>query len=156
MMLGRAALLCVGRLNEPYLREGCAEYEKRLTRYLKLTVDEIRDRPDSIPDERALEEEGAELLRRVAPNDLLIALAIEGGEMDSPALAAYLAGRLSAGRRAVFAIGGSRGLDKAVLDRADERLSFSPMTFPHGLARLMLLEQLYRSCRIASGEVYHK
>ena len=155
-MLGRAALLCVGKLNERFLREGCAEYDKRLSRYLKLSIEEIKDRPDAIPDARALEEEGAELLRRVAPEDYAVALAIGGKAMDSIALSAALAEKLSTGRRVVFLIGGSRGLAPAVLARAELQLSFSAMTFPHGLARLMLLEQLYRSCRIASGEVYHK
>jgi len=156
-MLGRAALLCVGKLNERFLREGCAEYDKRLSRYLKLSIEEIKDRPDAIPDARALEEEGAELLRRVAPELFRsVALAIGGKAMDSIALSAALAEKLSTGRRVVFLIGGSRGLAPAVLARAELQLSFSAMTFPHGLARLMLLEQLYRSCRIASGEVYHK
>jgi 23S rRNA (pseudouridine1915-N3)-methyltransferase len=156
MMLGRAAIVCAGKLHEDFLRKGCAEYEKRLTRYLKLTIDEVRDRPDSIPDERALAEEGQDMLRRIAKDDCVIALAIDGRTIDSPQLSRFLVEKLSCGNRAVFAIGSSRGLSPDVLARADARLSFSPMTFPHGLARLMLLEQLYRACRIASGEAYHK
>ncbi len=154
--MGKALLLCVGKLNEPYLREGCAEYQKRLSRYLKLSVDELRDRPDSIPDARALQEEAQELLRRVMPEDYLIALAIGGDSPDSPALSRGLVKTLSSGKRIVFAIGSSRGLSDRLLERANEKLSLSPMTFPHGLARLMLLEQLYRACRIALGEAYHK
>ena len=155
-------ILCVGKLREPYWRDAVREYQKRLSRLGGLEIIECPDLPEpknaSAADlRRVLEAEGAALLAQLKPRDHVIALCIDGKRMDSPGLAERLRLLEDGGAgRAVFLIGGSVGLSETVLSRADERLSFSPMTFPHQLARVMLAEQLYRCRKILAGEVYHK
>lgn len=154
-------LLCVGKLREPYLRDACAEYEKRLSRFMNLTVceaDEQRepDKPAPALLEKLVAREGEALLSRVRPDDHVVALALDGWRPDSPALADALTRWSLGGKRLVFVVGGSQGLAPRVLERADTRLSFSALTFPHTLFRAMLLEQLYRAAKIAAGEKYHK
>ena len=108
-------------------------------------------------EEQVKTKEGEALLSRIRPGDRVIALTIPGRMMDSPSLAAHLQDLRTGGAgRIVFVIGGSLGLGKNVLERADEEMSMSPMTFPHQLARVMLLEQLYRAEKILAGERYHK
>lgn len=155
------AVLCVGKLRERYWREAADEYKKRLSRFGRIEEIEVADRPEpgnaSAADEmRVLREEGADLLKRIRPDDVVIALCIEGKAMTSPDLARTLAQEEGSGRRVVFVIGGSLGLAPEVVARAQRKLSFSPMTFPHQLARVMLLEQVYRACKINAGERYHK
>lgn len=156
------AVLCVGRLRERFYREAADEYVKRLGRYVSLEEVEIPDRPEpkrpsEALEKRVMEEEGALLLARVRPGDHVVALCIEGQACGSVQFAEKLEARKSDGTsRLVFVIGGSLGLSRAVRDRAQEKLSFSPMTFPHQLARVMLLEQLYRACKLNAGERYHK
>ena len=154
-------ILCVGRLKEKWQQEGCAEYLKRLSRYGKyeiLAVDDERepDRPSEAQLAQIREKEGAALLKHIRPTDRVIALCIMAEAPDSVALSKKLTGWSGDGRRNVFVIGGSNGLSDAVLKRADARLSFSNLTFPHGLMRVILLEQLYRAERIRTGEPYHK
>lgn len=155
------AVLCVGKLRERYWREAADEYKKRLSRFGRIEEIEVADKPEpvnaSAADEmRVLREEGADLLKRIRPDDVVIALCIEGKAMTSPDLARALAQEEGSGRRVVFVIGGSLGLAPEVIARAQRKLSFSPMTFPHQLARVMLLEQVYRACKINAGERYHK
>ena len=155
------AVLCVGKLRERYWREAADEYKKRLSRFGRIEEIEVADKPEpanaSAADEmRILREEGADLLKRIRPDDVVIALCIEGKAMTSPDLARALAQEEGSGRRVVFVIGGSLGLAPEVIARAQRKLSFSPMTFPHQLARVMLLEQVYRACKINAGERYHK
>lgn len=155
------AVLCVGKLRERYWREAADEYKKRLSRFGRIEEIEVADKPEpanaSAADEmRVLREEGADLLKRIRPDDVVIALCIEGKAMTSPDLARALAQEEGSGRRVVFVIGGSLGLAPEVVARAQRKLSFSPMTFPHQLARVMLLEQVYRACKINAGERYHK
>ena len=155
------AVLCVGRLKEKPYRQMADEYLKRLGRYGKYEETEVPDLPDG-GGNAALEEqvrirEGEALLARIRPGDRVIALTIPGKMADSPSLARHLAElRLGGAGRIVFVVGGSLGLGKNVLERADEEMSMSPMTFPHQLARVMLLEQLYRAEKILAGERYHK
>ncbi len=156
----RALLLCVGRLKEDYLQKACAEYVKRLGRYVSLEVAELKDEPEPAGSGEALKKqvlrtEGARILQRIRPEDYVVALAVEGRSYTSPELAARLRALEQKGRL-VFVIGGSLGLSDEVYARADERLSFSPLTFPHQLMRVLFLEQLYRCCRINAGEPYHK
>ena len=156
-----ATLLCVGRLKEKWQQEGCAEYLKRLSRYGKyeiIAVDDVKDpeKPSEALIRQNMDREGQALLRHVRPGDRVIALCIRADAPDSVALSRRLQGWSGDGRRNVFVIGGSNGLSEAVLARADERLSFSNLTFPHGLMRVILLEQLYRAERIRTGEPYHK
>ena len=155
-------LLCVVKMKEKPYRQMADEYLKRLGRYGKYDETEIPDLPEPGAGSPALEEqirsrEGEALLSRIRPGDRVIALTIGGRKTDSPGLAEHLA-KLKAGGtgRFVFVIGGSLGLGRNVLERADEEMSMSDMTFPHQLARVMLLEQLYRAEKINAGERYHK
>ena len=143
-------LICVGKLKEEYWRKAQEEYAKRLTRYGTLQVVEVRERDD-------IEKEGEDILKRIREEDYLIALAIEGKTIDSITLSRYLENLSIQGKsNMTFVIGGSLGLSKVVLERADLRLSFSKLTFPHQMIRIFLLEQIYRSYKIMKGEVYHK
>ena len=155
------AILCVGKMKEKPYREMADEYLKRLGRFGKYEEIEVPDLPESTGS-AALEEqvktrEGEALLARIRPGDRVIALTIPGKQTDSPGLARRLQEMRTGGvQRTVFVIGGSLGLGSNVLARADEEMSMSPMTFPHQLARVMLLEQLYRAEKILAGERYHK
>ena len=154
-----ALILCVGALKEKWQREGCAEYVKRLSRYGRYEVTAVDDAPDAASPKlirQAMEKEGAALLKHVRPNDRVVALCIEAPAPTSVGLAEQARRWAQSGQRIVFVIGGSNGLGDNVLARADERLSFSNLTFPHGLMRVILLEQLYRAERINAGEKYHK
>lgn len=143
-------LICVGKLKEEYWRQAQEEYAKRLTRYGTLQVVEVRERDD-------IEKEGEDILKRIREEDYLIALAIEGKTIDSITLSRYLENLSIQGKSNItFVIGGSLGLSKVVLERADLRLSFSKLTFPHQMIRIFLLEQIYRSYKIMKEEVYHK
>ena len=155
-------ILAVGKLKEKPYRQMADEYLKRLSRFGKYEEKEIPDLPEpqnSSPalEERIREKEGEALLRQIAPGDYVVAMAIDGRMTDSPGLARRM-GELKArgAGRTVLVLGGSLGLGKNLLDRADEKWSMSPMTFPHQLARVMLLEQLYRGEKIQAGERYHK
>ena len=154
-------ILCVGKLKEKWQQDGCAEYLKRLSRYGKyeiVAVDDERE-PDKASDallRQIIDREGTALLKHIRPNDRVICLCIKAETPDSVALSKKLTAWSGDGRRNVFVIGGSNGLSDAVLARADARLSFSNLTFPHGLMRVILLEQPYRAERIRTGEKYHK
>lgn len=155
------ALVCVGRLKERCWREAAAEYEKRLSRFGRFETIELPDLPEPANSSPAIErqirqKEGEAILARIRADDVVIALCIEGRQLDSVQFSQKLTELGRAGRRVVFVIGGSLGLSEAVVARAQLRLSFSPMTFPHQLARVLLLEQTYRAMKIAAGERYHK
>lgn len=147
------AILCAGKLRERYWREAAEEYQKRLSRYDRLEILEVPDQPEG---PQAMKKEGESMLSRLRPDDYVAALCIEGKMLSSVALAGLLRERAMHAGRVVFVIGGSLGLHESVLARAQTRLSMSPMTFPHQLARVMLLEQLYRAHKINAGERYHK
>lgn len=155
-------ILSVGKIKEKYLRDGIAEYAKRLGRYCKLSFSQVNDEktPDgaSQAQEEAIRKtEGERLLKQIKDNDYVIALALDGKMMDSPTLAVHLEKLAVQGNSTIdFVIGGSLGLSDEVLRRADEKLCFSPMTFPHQLMQIILLEQIYRSYRIINHEPYHK
>ncbi|MDR3050210.1 MAG: 23S rRNA (pseudouridine(1915)-N(3))-methyltransferase RlmH [Oscillospiraceae bacterium] len=156
------AVLCVGRLREPGLRETAAEYRKRLRRYGSFEEVEVPDLPEPAKPTPALlrqvmDAEAERLLRALRPTDRVIALCVDGKTLSSEAFAAHLTALQAQGvPRTVLVIGGSLGLGEALLARADERLSLSAMTLPHQLARVVLWEQLYRACKIRAGERYHK
>ena len=156
-----AVVLCVGKLKEKWQADGCAEYLKRLSRYGKyevIAVDDVRE-PDKLSDalmKQVMDKEGEALLKHIRPNDRVVCLCIKAEAPDSVGLSRKMENWSRDGRRTVFVIGGSLGLSELVLRRADERISFSNMTFPHGLIRVFLLEQLYRAERIRTGERYHK
>ncbi len=155
-------IAAVGRLKEKPYRQMADEYLKRLGRFGRVEEAEVPDLAEPENSSPALEEqiktrEGAALLARITPRDYVIALTVGGPRPGSEELARKIAGLRARGAgRLVFVIGGSLGLGANVLERADEELSMSPMTFPHQLARVMLLEQLYRAEKINAGERYHK
>ena len=155
------ALVCMGRLKEKYWRDAAAEYEKRFSRFGKWETIELPDLPEPANSSPAIEEqikkkEGEAILARIRDGDIVVCLCIDGRQMDSVQLSGKLTELIDTGRRVVFVISGSLGLSGDVVRRAQLRLSFSPMTFPHQLARIMLLEQTYRALKIAAGERYHK
>ena len=156
-------LLCVGKVNAAYLAAGCAEYAKRAGGLAQLRVTELPEEPirekaaSAALISRAMEKEGAALLAHLRKGSRLVALCIEGDPLSSEELAAWMAdGALAGNGDITFVIGSSHGLAPAVKQRAALRLSMSRMTFPHQLARLMLLEQVYRALSILQGGKYHK
>lgn len=155
-------LLCVGKLKEEYWRAACAEYEKRLGAFCRFRLVEVAeerlpDNPSPAQIAATVEAEGKRLLEKLPKEAAVIPLCIEGKEMDSPALAAYVERLTVAGTSHIaLVIGGSWGLSDEVKSRAALRLSMSPMTFPHQLARVMVLEQVYRAFQISGGGKYHK
>ena len=154
--------VAVGKIKEMYFSEAVKEYAKRLSRYCKLEIVELPDEktPDgaSAAEEAAiLEREGERILKAVREDAYVIALAIKGKALDSVEFSRRLERLGGEGKsHIVFVIGGSLGLSPAVMKRADESVSFSRMTFPHQLMRVILLEQVYRGFRIMKGEPYHK
>ncbi len=158
----KITVLTVGKIKEKYFTAAIAEYSKRLSRYCKLEIIEVADEktPDKAPEAINLqikEKEGERLLANIKDDAYVIALAIEGKELSSEQLAQKISQLTLNGKsHLVFIIGGSLGLSEAVMKRADYKLSFSPMTFPHQLMRVILLEQVYRAFKINTGEPYHK
>ncbi|MBR0086457.1 MAG: 23S rRNA (pseudouridine(1915)-N(3))-methyltransferase RlmH [Lachnospiraceae bacterium] len=155
-------ILCVGKIKEKFYSDAVSEYAKRLSRYAKISIAEVKDEktPDQASEkeeQEILKKEGERLLSRMPDNAYVIALAIKGKSYDSIGMAEHLE-KLSVNGNSslVFVIGGSLGLSEEVLNRADEHWSFSALTFPHQLMRVILLEQLYRSYRIRNHEPYHK
>lgn len=153
-------VICIGKLKESYLRQAQEEYQKRLGAYCRLEILELPEYrlpqdPSAAEIDRGLSEEGKRILQKAS--GMLIPLCIEGKELSSPELAQELAQRSLAGESCIsFIIGGSFGLAEEVKRQASLRLSMSPMTFPHQLARIMLLEQLYRAFSINANAKYHK
>ncbi len=158
----KITILCVGKIKEKYLQEGIGEYRKRLGKYVRLDILEVPD--EKTPDRASEAEEamirrteGEKLLKHIKPEDLVVTLAIDGKMLDSVSLSRQLETWGVQGKsHIVFVIGGSLGLSPEVLSRGDFSLSFSKMTFPHQLMRMILLEQIYRSYRIMHNEPYHK
>jgi len=155
-------IVTVGKLKEKYLKMGIEEFSKRLGAYAKVNVVEVADEkaPESLSDadmEIVKKKEAERILSKVGSDTYVIALAIEGKMKTSEELAADLESLMTYGRSKVaFVIGGSLGLHDSVIKRADELLSFSKMTFPHQMMKLILLEQVYRAFRIMKNEPYHK
>ena len=157
-MLG-VTIICVGKLKEDYLRAACAEYIKRLGAHCKLSVVEVDEEflakgRDETTVKRA---EGARILAKIPASSYVIALEVTGRQLSSEEFATHLMRTMSDGAgRIVFIIGGSLGLSAEVTKRADYSLSFSKMTFPHQLMRVVLLEQTYRALNVLNGGKYHK
>lgn len=158
----KITILCVGKVKEKFYRDAIGEYQKRLSRYCKLEIVEVADEktPDGASEtveNQIKEKEGNRILSKIREEDYVIALAIDGKMQDSVELSKNIQQLGVRGKSSiVFVIGGSLGLSEEVLKRANEKLSFSKMTFPHQLMRVILLEQVYRSYRIMNGEPYHK
>jgi 23S rRNA (pseudouridine1915-N3)-methyltransferase len=155
-------IVCVGKLKEKYLIAAVAEYTKRLSKYCKMEIKEVADEkaPEKLSDKQEIDlknKEGEGILKYIKEGAYVIALAIEGKMQSSEELAKNIADLGVKGKsHIVFIIGGSLGLSEEVLKRADEKMSFSKMTFPHQLVRVILLEQVYRCFRINNNEPYHK
>ena len=158
----KITVIAVGKIKEKFYTDAIAEYSKRLSRYCRLEVIQVADEktPDGASEaqERQIKEkEGSRILAQIKDGAYVIALAVQGTMLSSEQLASKLNKLgLDGQSQIVLIIGGSLGLSDEVLKRADYHLSFSPMTFPHQLMRVILLEQIYRSYRIISGEPYHK
>ncbi|MBF0705012.1 23S rRNA (pseudouridine(1915)-N(3))-methyltransferase RlmH [Alkalihalobacillus hwajinpoensis] len=156
------SIVTVGKLKEKYLKQGIAEYTKRLGPFAKVEVIEVSDEkaPENLSDTEMLQvkkAEGDRIMSKISPDAHVIALAIEGKMKTSEQLARDLDQLATYGKSKVaFVIGGSLGLSDDVLKRANDTLSFSKMTFPHQLMRLILVEQVYRAFKINRGEPYHK
>lgn len=158
----RINLITVGKLKEKYLKDAVKEYEKRLSKYCKLTISEVAD--EKTPEDASLilikqikDKEGERILKKIPEKSFVIALAIEGDQVSSLDLANFLDKSMVSGISDItFIIGGSLGLSNEVLKRANKELSFSKLTFPHQLMRVLLLEQVYRCFRIIAKEPYHK
>lgn len=153
-------LLCVGKLKEAFFREAAGEYEKRLRRFCRFEVAEVGDeaipmRASEAEVKKLVGREGEKLLSRLQPGDFVLTMEIGGKRYTSEGFAQALAQWVQRSRL-VIVIGGSQGLSEAVLKRADARLSLSDMTLPHQLARVVLLEQVYRAFKINGNETYHK
>ena len=158
----RVTVLCVGKLKEKFYIDAAAEYVKRLQRHCKLELIELPeqrlpDDPSPAEIQKALRAEGDAIREKLPKGGAVIALCIEGKPCSSQELSRRMADFAVQGKtQLTFLIGGSVGLDEDLKRRADWRLSMSPMTFPHHMARIMLLEQLYRAYQIAAGTKYHK
>lgn len=141
-------IICVGKLKEEYLTNACNEYLKRLSKYTKLDIIELKDSD--------IKSEGELILKNINDKDFVITLEIGGNMLDSPTLSKKIDEWLMLNPNLVFVIGGSDGLDEKVRNRSNFKLSFSTLTFPHQLFRVMLLEQIYRAFKIINNETYHK
>ncbi|MGE5628147.1 MAG: 23S rRNA (pseudouridine(1915)-N(3))-methyltransferase RlmH [Solirubrobacterales bacterium] len=155
-------IICVGKIKEKYLKDAIAEYSKRLSRYCKLEVIEIPDEktPDNASEKEELqikEKEGLSILKSIKDNMVVVTLDLKGKMLSSEDFSEYIQrSGLEGSSNIAFVIGGSLGLSKDVLSRGNFSISFSKMTFPHQLMRVILLEQIYRGYRIINGEPYHK
>lgn len=158
----KITVIGVGRLKEKYWQAAIDEYSKRLSKYVKLDIIEVPDEkaPENLSaaeEEIVKKNEGERILKNIRDGAYVIALAINGKMLRSEELSEFLNERMVRGAgHIVFVIGGSLGLSKEVLDRADYKLSFSKMTFPHQMMRVILLEQFYRAVKIMKNEPYHK
>ena len=158
----RVTVLCVGKLKEKFYTDAAAEYVKRLQRYCKLDVVELPEyrlpeEPSPAEIQKALQTEGAAIRERLPRGGAVVALCIEGKPCSSEELSRRIIDFGVQGKTQItFLIGGSVGLDESIKKQADWRLSMSPMTFPHHMARIMLLEQIYRAYQIAAGTKNHK
>lgn len=155
-------IICVGKLREKFFADAADEYLKRLKRIMPVSVIELPDEPEPAQpsdklNEAVMKREGEKMLARIGAQDHVIAMCIDGKQYESTELAGKIQNLFTQGKSNItFLIGGSLGIHPDVLRRANERMSMSKMTFPHQLARVMLLEQLFRAAKINAGERYHK
>lgn len=142
-------IICVGKLKEDYLKDMVEDYLTRINKYHKVVIEEVKD--------SNMQNEKIEILKHIKKDDYIISLVINSNQITSTELSSKINNLFINGRSSiVFIIGGSDGLDDEIINMSDERLSFSKLTFPHGLFRAMLLEQIYRSFKIMNNETYHK
>ena len=155
-------IIAVGKIKEKFFKDACAEYEKRMSRFCKLNITELpdeamSDKPSEAEKSAVLKKEASRILSAIRPADVIIALCVEGKQMASEELADFFKNSCIEGKSSfTFIIGGSLGLLEEVKAKSNLRLSFSKMTFPHQLMRVVLLEQVYRAFKINANESYHK
>ena len=158
----KVRIICIGKLKEKYWTAAAAEYSKRISGYANIEIVELKEsklpaNPSPTDEDAVLIREGQNILGRIKENDYVIAMEVEGEQLDSVELAKKIQCTFDTKSSTVdFIIGGSLGLSDKVKKRANYVLSFSKLTFPHQMARIMLLEQIYRAFKINSGETYHK
>ena len=158
----KITIICVGKIKESFYRDAIDEFKKRLTKYVNLSFVELEDEktPDRASEAENLmikEKEGNRILSKIKDDDFVVALCIDGKKLDSVKFSDFINKKGIEGTKSLcFVIGGSLGLSDQVINRADYMLSFSDMTFPHQLMRVILLEQIYRAYRIMKNEPYHK
>lgn len=160
--MSNISIVCVGKIKEKYWNDAIAEYSKRLSRYCRLNIIEVADEktPDNAPpaiEEQIRKKEAERILKNIDERAHVCVLAIKGKRYTSEAFSEYISALGVSGTSHIqFVIGGSLGLHESVLKRADSSISFSDMTFPHQMMRVILLEQIYRGYKIFCGEPYHK
>lgn len=158
----RIHIVCIGKLKEKYWTEAVSEYSKRLSKYCALEIIQLKearlsDKASPADEQNVIYEEGQSILKSIKEGSYVITLEIRGKELSSETLAEKMEELPLHGRSDItFVIGGSLGLSREVSERADFKLSFSKMTFPHQMMRVILLEQIYRSFKIIKNETYHK
>ncbi len=149
-------IISVGKIKESYFNDGIEEYKKRITKYSNIELITVADESNDLDSKTVKKKEGERILSKIPSNSYTIVLDLNGKELDSIEFAKKMDDITQVSSTINFIIGGSLGLDKDVIDRADYRLSFSKFTFPHKLMKLILLEQIYRSFKINNNESYHK
>lgn len=158
----RIIIHCVGKLKESYLKQAVEDYSKRIGQYCHVEISEVADLPipehsSAAIEDEIKEKECAAMLKTMKPGDFLVVCDLQGKQMESPQFADALSSFFVKGGSSIhFAIGGSLGLSESIKQRANASICFSKMTFPHGLSRVILLEQIYRAFKINSHEPYHK
>ncbi len=148
-------IICVGKIKEEYLNKGINEYKKRISKYHNIEIYELQDE-GLLDKQTTLKKEKEKILKIINPKDYLIILDIDGKELNSIQLAKKIDEIFITNSNIAFIIGGSYGIDDSIKDLADLKLSFSKLTFPHQLFRIILLEQIYRAFKINNNEEYHK
>lgn len=158
----KVRIICIGKLKEKYWTAAVAEYSKRISGYANIEIIELKEsklhaNPSPADEASVLVREGENILGKIKDNDYVIVMEVEGKQLDSVELSRKIQSTFDTKASTIdFIIGGSLGLSDDVKKRADYGLSFSKMTFPHQMARVMLLEQIYRAFKISNGETYHK
>ena len=148
-------IICIGKIKEKYLKDAIEDYKARLSKYTKLEIIELNDEKDTDIN-KALELEKTQILNKIKPKDNIVLLEIEGKEYNSIQFSDFIEKELSYNSNITFIIGSSNGLSNDIKKLTNKKISFSKLTFPHGLFRLILLEQIYRSFKIINNETYHK
>lgn len=148
-------IICLGKIKEKYLIEAIQEYQKRLSKYTKLELIELKDEQDS-DIKTALTKEKEQIKKYIKKKDNIVILDINGKEYSSEELSQFINSEITQNSNITFIIGSSNGLDEEIKNLSPKKLSFSRLTFPHQLFRIILLEQLYRSFKILNNEIYHK
>jgi len=150
-------IIAVGKIKETWLKNGIAEYIKRISKFCKIEIIQLPDASETSDLEKDINQEGSKILSRIDDRDLVIALDLEGNHYDSVEFSGKLVKWMEeGGSQIVFIIAGSNGFSKDSILRANHKISLSKLTFPHQIARLILLEQIFRSFKIANNEKYHK